>query len=92
VFSGDLQAYRPGAAESQPLVVAVSFYRENEVAFRAEPVEISQSRKDSLRTTPVLMEIPLEGLPAGKYECQVTVLDPMGERAAFWQAPLVVVR
>jgi hypothetical protein len=25
-----------------------------------------------------------------RYQCQVTVLDPTGQKAAFWQAPVVV--
>ena len=30
-------------------------------------------------------------LPAGEYNCQVTVLDPTGQKAAFWQAPVMLV-
>ena len=30
-------------------------------------------------------------LPPGKYDCQVTVLDPTGKKAAFWQAPVMLV-
>jgi len=33
----------------------------------------------------------LAGLEPGRYECQVTVLDPGGSKAAFWRAPIVVV-
>jgi hypothetical protein len=29
-------------------------------------------------------------LPPGKYTCQVTVLDPKDQKAAFWQAPIMV--
>jgi hypothetical protein len=34
--------------------------------------------------------VPLDRLEPGNYDCQVTVLDPEGEKAAFWQAPMVV--
>jgi hypothetical protein len=27
---------------------------------------------------------------SSRYECQVTVLDPTGRKAAFWQASIVV--
>ena len=27
----------------------------------------------------------------GPYHCQVTVLDPTGQKAAFWQAPIVLI-
>ena len=31
-------------------------------------------------------------LPAGEYNCQITILDPTGQKAAFWQAPVMLVR
>jgi len=31
------------------------------------------------------------GLPPGKYNCQVTALDPKAQKAAFWQAPVMLV-
>jgi len=33
----------------------------------------------------------LENLTPRRYDCQVTVLEPTGQKAAFWQAPIVVV-
>ena len=32
-----------------------------------------------------------EGLAPGRYDCQVTVVDPTGQKAAFWQAPVAIV-
>jgi hypothetical protein len=37
------------------------------------------------------LSVSLEKLPAGSYDLQVTVLDPTGQKAAFWQAPIVLV-
>ena len=34
---------------------------------------------------------PGSQLAIGEYECQVTVLDPTGRKAAFWQARVVIV-
>ncbi len=31
-------------------------------------------------------------LPPGEYNCQVTVLDPTGQKAAFWSAPVMLVQ
>jgi len=36
--------------------------------------------------------IALAKLPAGRYNCQVTVLDPTGQKANFWQAPVLLVQ
>ena len=30
-------------------------------------------------------------LPPGEYLCQVTVLDPTGQKGAFWRAPVMLV-
>jgi len=40
---------------------------------------------------PLRFDIPLGELTAGAYNCQVTVLNPAGQKAAFWQAPIIVV-
>ena len=43
-----------------------------------------------MKTMPLAFDIPLNNLPPGAYNCQVTVLDPSGNKAAFWQAPVMV--
>jgi hypothetical protein len=35
--------------------------------------------------------VPIEGLATGRYACQVTVLDPAGQKAAFWRAPVMLI-
>jgi hypothetical protein len=43
------------------------------------------------KAVPLRFGLALDQLATGHYTCQVTVLDPAGEKAAFWQAPIVVV-
>jgi VWFA-related protein len=85
-----LQAYQQGAPAMRPLVAYVSFYRGNEKSFETRPVKITAGLNDRLQTIPVQFEIPLARFAPGSYDCQVTVLDPSGQKAAFWQAPVVV--
>ncbi len=40
----------------------------------------------------MMFSVPLEKLPPGEYTCQVTVLDPATRKAAFWQAPAMLIR
>jgi hypothetical protein len=84
-----LHAYHHRAPGIQPLVA--DFYRGPEKAFETPPIEITEGLNDRLKTVPVHFDIPLDELAPGKYECQVTVLDPTGQKAAFWQAPILVV-
>ncbi len=44
-----------------------------------------------LKTIPLKFSLALSKLPPGEYNCQVTVLDPSGQKAAFWQAPVMLV-
>jgi hypothetical protein len=41
---------------------------------------------------PLNFTIDLSTLAAGKYDCQVTVLDPSGGKGSFWQAPIMLVQ
>jgi VWFA-related protein len=86
-----LQAYQIAAETAQPMVAYVTFYRGQVKAFETPPMPVSEALKNRLKTIPMKLSIPLAKLPTGKYDCQVTVLDPKGQRAAFWQAPIMLV-
>ncbi len=85
-----LQAYEQAAAAFQPLVGRVSFYQGQRTAFESEPVKVTQGKANRLKTAELSFEVPLRNLKPGRYECQVTVLNPEGRAAAFWRAPVVV--
>jgi hypothetical protein len=37
-------------------------------------------------------QLPLESFATGRYDCQLTVIDPTADQIASWRAPIVVVR
>jgi VWFA-related protein len=86
-----LQAYEPAAPEIQPLVAFVTFYRGQAKAFETPPIEVKEGMNNRLKTMPLRFSVSLEKLPPGRYDCQVTVLDPAGQKAAFWQAPVMLI-
>jgi VWFA-related protein len=86
-----LQSYERGVA-MRPLVAFVTFYREGTKIFETEPVGITEGWDPKSRAVPIRLTVSLGGLPPGPYECQVSVLDPAASRAAFWRAPIVVIR
>jgi hypothetical protein len=86
-----LQAYERGAAATQPLVAFVTFYRGDVKAFETPPLAVTDGMDAKSKAVPLRFGLSLELLTTGHYTCQVTVLDPAGEKAAFWQAPIVVV-
>jgi VWFA-related protein len=87
-----LQAYEQASATAQPLMGYVSFYQGQTKVYETQPVEVSPSPKcEGLETAPLNFTVDLSQLPPGKYDCQVTVLDPTGAKGAFWQAPILLV-
>jgi VWFA-related protein len=87
-----LQAYEPSATTVQPLVAFVTFYRGQSKVLETPPRSVTEGLNNRLKTMPLRFDLSLDQLAAGAYTCQVTVLDPTGQKAAFWQAPIVVVQ
>lgn len=105
-FHGDrelevfLQAYMGGTdAASSPqqaaraqVVAFVSFYRNGSKVMQSDLVQAVALPESRLGVVPINLKVSLEALEAGEYQCQVTVLDPAKNRAAFWQGSVAVVR
>ncbi len=86
-----LQAYQQGVETAHPLIAFVSFYRGQTKAFETPPMQVTESLTNRLKTMPLKFSFSMQKLPPGEYLCQVTVIDPAGEKAAFWQAPVMLV-
>jgi hypothetical protein len=86
-----LQAYERAATATQPLVAFVSLYQGDTKVFETAPVGITEALAPRSKALPIRFTFPLDGVPTGRYDCQVTVLDPTGQKAAFWRAPIVLV-
>jgi VWFA-related protein len=87
-----LQAYEQGVETVEPVVAFVTFYRNQTKAFETAPIQVSEALSNRLKTIPLKFSLPLEKLSVGPYTCQVTVLNPAAHKAAFWQAPIVIVQ
>jgi VWFA-related protein len=87
-----LQAYQRDSATMRPVVAYVTFSQGGAKVFETDAFSISDGWDPKTRAVPIRLSIPLDGLKAGLYDCQVTILDPTASRAAFWRAPVVLVR
>jgi hypothetical protein len=85
-----LQAYQQAAAAMQPLVAYVTFYRGGEKAFETTPIAVTEGMQPRSKAVPLRFTVPLDGVASGRYDVQVTVLEPASRKAAFWRAPVVV--
>lgn len=81
----------PASAPS-PLFAIVSLYQGNRKAFESTPVSASPPTGSRLGTVPLGFQIGLGDLAPGEYQCQITVLDPSGNRIAFWVNPIMLVK
>ena len=86
-----LQAYERGQTSEQPLVAFVTFYRGQNKAFETPPLPVTEGMDPKSKAVPLRFNLALSKLQPGKYDCQVTVLDPTSQKANFWQAPVVLV-
>jgi hypothetical protein len=81
----------PAADAMRPLIGFVSFYQGGTKVYETQPVEVTPPPNTRLGTAPLNFTVDLSSLQPGKYDCQVTVLDPSGQKGAFWQAPIMLV-
>jgi VWFA-related protein len=86
-----LQAYERAATTTQPLVAFVTFYRGQVKAFETPPLAVTEGLVGKSKAVPLKFRVSLGQLQPGEYNCQVTVLDPTSQKAAFWTAPVMLV-
>ena len=86
-----LQAYERGADATKPLVAFVTFLRGNDKVLETQPLAVIDGMDARSKAVPIRLSIPLNELSPGRYDCQVSVLEPNGRKVAFWQAPIAVV-
>ena len=97
-----LQAYADASASTAtattpakpptPLIAFVSLYRQGKKAFESPSVAVTPQPDSRLGVVPISFQFGLGDLAPGEYQCQVTVLDPAGNRVAFWVNPVMLVR
>jgi hypothetical protein len=80
---------QPGA---QPLFAFVSLYRDGRKLFETPPQSVVPSLTSRLGTMSVSFDLGVDELPRGSYDCQVTVVDPSTQKAAFWRTSISLVQ
>ena len=86
-----LEGYEQYAETAQPLVAFAAFYRDGRKVFESQPVVATKQLDRTSKAVPIRFSVPIDRIPPGRYDCQVTVVDPAGQKAAFWLAPIAIV-
>jgi VWFA-related protein len=88
-----LQAYeRDATTTTKPLVAYVSFFQGDVKVFETAPLPIVDGLNPRSKAVPIRLSIPLQSLRPGRYDVQVAVIEPAGQKVAFWQAPIAIVQ
>jgi VWFA-related protein len=80
------------AATPQPLIAFVSLYQAQTKVFETQPMEVTPTPTAHLGMVALNFNIAPTQLAPGRYDCQITVLDPTSQKATFWQAPIMLVQ
>src|SRR5208337_2097589 len=86
-----LEAYEPGAEVTQPITSFVSFYRGKQMVFQTEPLVVKDGLNPKSKALPVRFILPLNKLQTGRYECQVSLLNPQAQQWSFTRSQIMVV-
>ena len=75
----------------QPSVSAVvGLYRDRKLVIQSQPVRVTQLQPGRGASS-LLVEMALQGIAAGEYSAQLTVIDEAGRKFAAARTPLVIV-
>jgi hypothetical protein len=87
-----LEVYDPGLnPEQKPSVAAtLSFYRGKTKSFESQPVRLDQFAVKRGQTLPIRFQAPLAQLAAGRYTCQINIVDETGRKFTFARTDIVV--
>jgi hypothetical protein len=80
------------APNTQPLFAFVSLYQGGKKLYETPPQSIVPSASSRLGTMSLSFDLGVDSLPRGSYDCQVTVIDPSTQKAAFWRASILLVQ
>ena len=77
---------------SQSLIAFVTLYKDGKKAFESKPLAATPEVGSRLGVTPFSFHLGVGDVAPGRYDCQITVLDPAGKRVAFWVNPVMLVK
>ena len=87
------ELYDPAKTEESgqsSVSAVVGLYKDRKLVRQSQPVRVAQVQPGRA-ATPILVEMLLQGLAAGEYSGQLTVIDEVGHKFAATRTPLVVV-
>ncbi len=88
--SNDSSPLKEKTAGNSQVIAFVSLYRDGMKVMDSEVVQASVLPQSRLGAVAIDLKVGIAKLDPGEYQCQMTVLDPSQNRAAFWQGPIAI--
>jgi hypothetical protein len=86
-----LQAYQVKEPAVPAVAAYVTLYKDQAKVLETPPLAVTADPTGKSKTFPFRFTVSPDKLELGEYTCQVTVIDPNGQKASFWQAPIQVI-
>lgn len=71
--------------------VGIAAITEASPNIRNSPVAVLSGLDAKSKAVPLKFNSPLNKIAPGEYICQITVLNPTDQKAAFWQAQVMLI-
>jgi VWFA-related protein len=91
----ETRATAPATGPSKPpdpLIAFATFYQDGKKVFETQPMAVNPKPGNRLGMVEFSLNIHPAKLAPGNYQCQISVLDPVGRKVAFWRGPLLLVK
>jgi len=59
--------------------------------YESPATTVSHISNEELKTVPLNLQINLASVPPGRYDCQLTILNPTDQKATFWRTSMSIV-
>ena len=91
VYDPTIPDFLPENFRRANVQASLALYRDNKKVFESPAVRANQMNTERAGTLPVWLQVPIAGIPAGQYDCQVNLIDQFGRKFAFPRTSLAVV-
>jgi VWFA-related protein len=92
------EVYDPKIPDTMPenlrrpaVEASLAVYRGDKKVLETPPVRATRLDPQRPAALPVWLELPVDKIPAGKYECQVNLIDEFGSKFAFPRSSFAIV-
>jgi hypothetical protein len=90
VYDPTIPDFLPENFRRANVQASLALYKDNKKVFESPAIRANRLTENREGTLPVLMQIPLESIAPGKYDCQINLIDDFGRKFAFPRTSMAI--